>query len=330
MCLVRFMGMMRILSLALLPLLPFSLAAVSQDAVAPSSPPATAGSEGDTQTDEDTLTVDVDLVQVLFTVTDDDRQVPGLVEEDFIVYEDGVRQEIVSFEAETDLPLTLVVAMDTSGSVRTKLEFEQDAAVEFFFTVIERRRDEGMLVTFDSSVQVLQDFTDSPERLSEAVRQIRVGGSSSMYDAIYLAIAQKVAQRPEGGRRIMVVVSDGDDNSSEKTLEEALEVAQRNDVVIYTISTNSTADFGADRQERGDRLLEELAEETGGRSFYPLELEDLVETLEGIVSELRSQYEITYVSSNPARDGAFREIEIRPCDGGHSINARAGYYAPLD
>jgi VWFA-related protein len=219
--------------------------------------------------------------------------------------------------------------MDTSGSVRNFLEFEQEAAIEFFFTTIERRRDEGMLVTFDTTVQVLQDFTDSPERLSEAVREIRVGGSSSMYDAIYLSIDQKVAQRP-AGRRIMVVVSDGDDNSSEKTLEEALEVAQRNDVVIYTISTNSTADFGADRQDRGDRLLEELSEATGGRSFYPLQLEELVTALDGIVNELRSQYEITYVSNNSERDGAFREIEIRPRDRSHRVNARSGYYAPTE
>lgn len=288
----------------------------------------------ETATDDEaqgTLTVDVDVVQVLFTVSDDDDSlVPGLMEDDFAIYEDGVRQQIQSFDAQTELPLTLVVAMDTSGSVRTKLEFEQDAASEFFFSAIERRRDEGMLVTFDSDVQVLQDFTDSPERLSEAVRQIRVGGSSAMYDAVYLAIRQKVASRPRG-RRIMVVISDGDDNASRTTFDEALDVAQRNDVVIYTISTNSTANFGADRQERGDRLLENLAESTGGRAFYPLELEDLVETLDGIADELRSQYEITYVSNNTARDGTYREIELRtPRNGDLHINARSGYRAPTD
>lgn len=319
------MYMPRILIAVLAVCLSLSWMTFGQDSAAPSDQ----RNEAVDVPDDDTLTLDVDVVQVLFTVTEDDRRVPGLTEEDFVVYEDGVQQEIVSFDAQTDLPLTLVVAMDTSGSVRTKLEFEQEAAIEFFFATIERRRDEGMLVTFDTTVQVLQDFTDSPELLSEAVREIRVGGSSSMYDAIYLSIDQKVAQRP-AGRRIMVVVSDGDDNSSEKTLEEALEVAQRNDVVIYTISTNSTADFGADRQDRGDRLLEEVAEATGGRSFYPLQLEELVTALDGIASELRSQYEITYVSSNTDRDGAFREIEIRPRDRSHRVNARSGYYAPTE
>ena len=299
-----------------------SVGMFAQDAVAPSE----GGGAEASVPDQDTLTVDVDVVRVLFTVTDDDRLVPGLEPDDFEIYEDGVLQEIDSFEAQTDLPLSLVVAMDTSGSVRGKLDFEQEAAIEFFFTVIERRRDEGMLVTFDSAVQVLQDFTDSPEQLSAAVGQIRVGGSSSMYDAIYLAIDQKVSERPQG-RRIMVVISDGDDNSSVKTLDDALEAAQRNDVVIYTISTNTGADFGADRQDRGDRLLEVLSEATGGRSFYPFELEDLVQSLGGVVTELRSQYEVTYVSSNTARDGAFREIEIRPRDRGQRVNSRDGYYA---
>ena len=316
--------MTRILFPVLVIVLSLTLVAIAQDATAPGEVVSTTD-----DTDQDTLTVDVDLVQVLFTVTDDDLQVRSLVEEDFAIYEDGVRQEIESFQAQTELPLTLVVAMDTSGSVRTMLEFEQEAAIEFFFAVIERRRDEGMLVTFDTAVQVLQDFTDSPELLAEAVREIRVGGSSSMYDAVYLSIDRKVAERPEG-RRIMVIISDGDDNSSEKTLDEALEVAQRNDVVIYTISTNSTADFRADRQDRGDDFLEDLAEATGGRAFYPLELEELTAMLSGIADELRSQYEITYVSSNPARDGQFREIQIRPRDGGHRVNARDGYYARSD
>ena len=284
----------------------------------------------DVDDDTQTLTVDVDLVRVWFAVTDeDDRPVRGLRGQDIGVYEDGVRQAIRSFDAQTELPLTVVLAMDTSGSVRTKLEFEQEAAIEFFFTIIERRRDRGMLVTFDSTVQVLQDFTDSPELLSEALRNIRVGGSSAMYDAIYLAISQKVAQQP-AGRRVMIVVSDGDDNASLKTADEALEIAQKHDVVIYTVSTNSTANFGARRQERGDRLLEDLAGETGGRAFYPFELAELAESLRDITDHLRSQYVVTYASSNPLRDGAFREIEVRTVNRDYEVTARSGYYAPTE
>jgi VWFA-related protein len=304
----------------------FSTLTVAQDPRPPSDAPVEADDE-----DAQTLTVEVDEVRVPFTVTDGDgRWVTDLTEENVRIYEDGVRQEIRSFDAQTDLPLTLVLAMDTSSSVRTKIEFEQEAAAEFFFTIIERRRDRGMLVTFDSTVQVLQDFTESPETLSEAVRDIQVGGGSAMYDAIYLAITQKVSHQPPEGRRVLIVISDGDDNDSRMRVEDALEAAQRNDVVIYTVSTNGTADFGADRQQRGDRLLEQLADETGGRTFFPFELDEVVESLEEIAEELRQQYYITYVSSNQARDGAYREIEVRPFGRNVQIRARAGYPAPRD
>lgn len=278
-----------------------------------------------------TLTVDVDRVAVPFTVTDrDGRLRTDLEESDFRIYEDGRPQQIASFDAQTELPLTLVLLMDTSNSVRLKLDFEKEAATEFFHSVIERRRDQGMLVTFDSSVQVIQDFTDSPEELSEALRDLRVGGSSAMYDAIYLAITQKVTHQPGESRRILVVISDGDDNDSRTTLEEIRDIAQKNDVLIYAVSTNPSSDFDARRQRRGDSLLEELADETGGRAFYPYDVEELVQTLEAIVEELRSQYYITYQSSNPARDGSYREIEVRTVDLGYTVTARKGYYAPID
>lgn len=278
-----------------------------------------------------TLTVDVVRVGVPFTVTDgDDRLRTDLEESDFRIYEDGRPQQIASFDAQTELPLTLALLMDTSNSVRLKLDFEKDAAAEFFHSVIERRRDQGMLVTFDSSVQVIQDFTDSPEALSDALHDLRVGGSSAMYDAIYLTITQKVTRQSGESRRILVVISDGDDNYSRTTLEEIRDIAQKNDVLIYTVSTNPSADFDAQRQRRGDSLLGELASETGGRAFYPYDVDELGDTLESIVEELRSQYLITYQSTNPARDGSYREIEVRTVDLGYTVTARKGYYAPLD
>jgi Ca-activated chloride channel homolog len=278
-----------------------------------------------------TLTVDVVRVGVPFSVTDgDERLRTDLVESDFRIYEDGRPQQIASFDAQTELPLTLALLMDTSNSVRLKLDFEKEAAAEFFHSVIERRRDQGMLVTFDSSIQVIQDFTDSPEQLSDALHELKVGGSSAMYDAIYLTIAQKVTHQVGESRRIVVVVSDGDDNDSRTTLEEIRDIAQKNDVVIYTVSTNPSSDFDARRQRRGDDLLEQLANETGGRAFYPYDVDELVQTLKAIVDELRSQYYITYQSSNPARDGSYREIEVRTVDLGYTVTARKGYYAPVN
>ena len=280
--------------------------------------------------EEQTITVDVDLVNVFFTVTDDDDALfTGLTAEDFRVYEDDVEQTITNFDSETDLPLTIALLIDTSGSIRDRLRFEQEAAIEFFYTTIERRRDRGMLVAFDSGVDLLQDFTDNPETLAEGVRQIRAGGGTSLYDAIYLSITERIVEEPEG-RRVMIVISDGDDNASRFSLTETLEIAQRNNVAIYTISTNSSANFETRAQRRGDDTLETFAEETGGQAFFPLRLEQLALTFQNISEALRSQYTITYISTNLARDGSYREIRLDPNDNDYEVKARRGYYAPRD
>ena len=303
----------------------FSHPALSKTQAAES--PAAAISEID---EEQTITVDVDLVNVFFTVTDDDDALfTGLTAEDFRVYEDDVEQTITNFDSETDLPLTIALLIDTSGSIRDRLRFEQEAAIEFFYTTIERRRDRGMLVAFDSGVDLLQDFTDNPETLADGVRQIRAGGGTSLYDAIYLSISERIVEEPEG-RRVMIVISDGDDNASRFSLTETLEMAQRNNVAIYTISTNSSANFETRAQRRGDDTLETFAEETGGQAFFPLRLEQLALTFQNISEALRSQYTITYISTNLDRDGSYRVIRLDPNDNDYEVKARRGYYAPRD
>ena len=237
-----------------------------------------------------TIVVDVDLVNVFFTVTDRrGKLLTGLARDEFRVYEDKELQTISSFDSETNLPLTIALLIDTSGSIRDKLRFEQEAAIEFFYSTIERRRDRGMLVAFDSGVDVIQDFTDNPETLAEGVRKIRAGGGTSLYDAIYLSISEKIVNEPEG-RRVLIVISDGDDNASRVSLTETLEVAQKNNVSIYTISTNSTANFRSREQQRGDRTLQTFADETGGRAYFPFELQELAVNFQDISEELRSQY----------------------------------------
>ena len=282
-------------------------------------------------TDDDpnqTITVDVELVNVFFTVTDRGGQLfTGLTRDDLMVYEDDVLQTITNFDSETDLPLTIALLVDTSGSIRDRLRFEQEAAIEFFHSTLERRRDQGMLIAFDSGVDLLQDFTDDPERLANAVRSIRAGGGTSLYDAIYLAITEKIINEPEG-RRVMIVISDGDDNASRYSMTETLEAAQRNNVSIYTISTNSVANFETRDQRRGDRTLASFAEETGGRAFLPRRLEDLAVSFQDISDELRSQYTLAYIPTNLARDGSYREIELETSDNQYRVTARRGYYAP--
>jgi Ca-activated chloride channel family protein len=285
--------------------------------------------EPTTEDKDQTITVDVDLVDVHFTVSDKKGKLfTGLKREDFRVFEDGKPQPITNFSAETDLPLTIGLLVDTSGSIRDKLRFEQEAAIEFFYSTIRRRKDQGMLIAFDSGVDLLQDFTDNPEELADAVRKIRAGGGTSLYDAISLAVTERVAGQP--GRKVLIVISDGDDNASRVSLTETLEVAQKNNVAIYTISTNSTANFGGRDQQRGDKILKTFAEQTGGRAFFPFKLQDLAVSFEDISEELRSQYTLAYSPTNRVRDGSYREIKVEALNRDFKVQARTGYYSPRD
>jgi Ca-activated chloride channel family protein len=275
---------------------------------------------------DQTLSVNVDLVNVLFTTTDKKGKfIPDLRREDFKVYEDGKPQSITNFSAETNLPLTIALLIDTSGSVRDRLRFEQDAAIEFFDSTLIRGKDRALVISFDSGIDLIQDYTDDAEKLSKSIRTMRAGGGTSLYDAIYLAVTRKLAQQP--GRRIMVVISDGDDNSSRLSMTEVLETVQRSDVVIYTINTNSTG-MGGDKNGRGDKVLRRFAEETGGRIFSPFKFEDLDSNFRNISEELRLQYALAYRPTNLVANGAFRKIRIDPADKRYVVRARNGYYAP--
>src|SRR5213592_3197787 len=257
--------------------------------------------------DDQTISVNVDLVNILFTVADKKGKfVTNLRKDDFRVFEDEKAQAITNFSSETDLPLTIALLVDTSGSIRDKLKFEQEAAIEFFYSTLRRNKDKALVISFDSGVDLLQDFTDDPEVLSEKIRKIRAGGGTSLYDAVYLAASEKLAGQK--GRRVVILITDGDDNSSRVSLTETLEAAQRNDVTIYAISTNSAAYFGSKEQERGDKTLKKFSEETGGKAFFPLKLQDLAGSFLDIHDELRSQYQIGYRPSNAKMDGTFRRI----------------------
>jgi VWFA-related protein len=276
---------------------------------------------------EQTISVDVNLVNLLFTVADRrGKFVTNLKKDDFKVFEDDKLQTIQSFSSESNLPLTIALLVDTSGSIRDKLRFEEEAAIEFFYSTLQRGKDKALVISFDSGVDLLQDFTDDPEKLADKIRKIRAGGGTSLYDAIYLAINQKLAG--QNGRHIVIVITDGDDNSSRVSLTETLEAAQKNDVSIYAISTNSTAFFGSKEQERGDKTLRKLAEETGGKAFFPLKVQDLASSFLDIHEELRSQYQIAYRSTNTKMDGTFRRIRVDVSDKRYKARAKAGYYMP--
>jgi len=274
-----------------------------------------------------TISVDVELVNIVFTVFDrKGKFITSLDRERFRVFEDDRTQTITNFSKETDIPLTIALLIDTSGSIRDRLRFEQEAAIEFFYSTLKRGIDKGLLVTFDSGVDLLQDYTDDPEVLADGVRRIRAGGGTSIHDAIHLASSKKLAGH--AGRRVIVLISDGDDNSSRISFEEALEEAQRNDVVIYTISTNANSVSRSRDQEHGDKALKKFAEQTGGQAFFPSRVQELAVDFQNISNELRAQYSLAYRPTNFRRDGNFRRVRIEVADKKYQVRARAGYYAP--
>jgi Ca-activated chloride channel family protein len=272
------------------------------------------------------LVVNVELVNVLFTVTDrKGKLVTDLNKEELKLFEDNKPQSITNFSRETDLPLTIALLIDTSTSIRDRFKFEQEAAIDFLYRTLRPKKDKALLITFDSAIELVQDFSDNPELLAKAIRQVRPGGGTKMLDAIYLACQEKL--KGETGRKIVILISDGDDNLSLETVSSTLEMTQKSDVALFAISTNSSGFFGL-TAPKSDKLLKRLAEETGGRAFFPFKAEDLSQSFQDISTELRSQYSLAYRSSNPNRDGSFRAIKIEPERKHVRVKSRKGYYAP--
>jgi Ca-activated chloride channel family protein len=279
------------------------------------------------QADEGTrIIVDVTRVNLLFTVTDKKgRFVTDLTRNDFEVIESKKPQSILEFSAESDLPLRLAVLIDTSNSIRDRFRFEQEAASEFLKSVIKATQDKAMVVSFDTSPELVADLVDDTEKLEKAVRSLHPGGGTALYDAIFFACKDKLQQdQPKHKfRRALVVLSDGEDNQSRYTRDQSLEMAQKADAVIYGISTNITrVDTG------GDKILKYFTAETGGRAFFPFKVEDLEQSFENIANELRHQYNISYRPEPLLTDGLFHPIEVRVKNRKDLVvHARKGYYA---
>jgi Ca-activated chloride channel homolog len=255
-------------------------------------------------------------VRLPVTVTDkNNRFVVDLKETDFEIAEDKTPQAIISFQPQSNLPLDLAVLMDTSNSVKPKLKFEKDAALAFLETMLNSRQDRALFATFDSQVELRQDFTNRMDLLTQAINQVKAQGGTKMYDAIYGICEEKMMAPTSLGRRhAMVVITDGEDTESERELKDAIDIAQRSETTVYVISTESDGSFGAqlglvDRKE--DKDLKRLAEETGGRAFFTADVAELGKSFDGIARELRSQYLIAYEPSNGAYDSKYRQVEVR-------------------
>jgi VWFA-related protein len=277
--------------------------------------------------EETKITVDVSRVQLLFTVSDKKgRFVSNLAKDDFEVFEAKKPQPIMEFTAETDLPLRLAILIDTSNSIRDRFKFQQEAATDFVNTVIRAHEDKAVIVSFDTATELVADLTDDTEKLAKAIHGLRPGGGTALYDAVFFACRDKLAQdQPKFKfRRAMVILSDGDDNQSRYSRDQALEMAHRADVVIYAISTNRSG-----IEDDGDKVLKYFAEQTGGRAFFPFKAQDLSQDFENIANELRHQYNVLYRPEPLKTDGLYHPVEVRVKGRKDLIvSARHGYYAP--
>ena len=277
--------------------------------------------------DPNRIILDVTRVNMLFTVTDKKgRFITDLSKNDFQVLESKKEQTIQQFTAESNLPLRLAILIDTSNSVRDRFKFEQQAAIDFINSTVRPRQDKAMVVSFDSSTELVADLIDDPEKLTKAIRGLRPGGGTALYDALYFACQEKLGkdQPLDKYRRAIIIVSDGEDNQSRKTREQALEMAQKADAVIYAISTNISR-----IDNEGDKVLRYLTAETGGQAFFPFKAEDLSQSFENIANELRHQYNIFYRPDPLRADGLYHRVDLKVRGRKDLIvRARKGYYAP--
>lgn len=312
--------------------------------VKPVPPPELPGPKSDTTKQgppDETLSISSNLVTVVTSVmlpkdASEGLSHGGLQAEDFEVLEDGVPQEIAQFSREEDTPLRLVMLFDVSSSITQQINFERRAAAKFFERIM-RPQDKAALFAVSTDVTVLQDFTGKVNLLTNATKLLRAKGATSLYDAIYLAADYL---KPTQGRRIIVIVSDGGDTTSAKSLREALAEAQAADAVIYAVFTGTNLTSANVRDLAAERALVTLTSETGGEVLYPQlgltagdndeekSLHILDEAFARLAAQLRTQYTLRFYSTNEARDGRFRKIAVRVKKPGYTARARSGYYAP--
>jgi Ca-activated chloride channel family protein len=278
----------------------------------------------------ETIRKNVDEVNVVFTVTDKHGHfVKDLKKEDFQVIDDKKpATRIIDFARETNLPLRVGLLVDASNSIRDRFRFEQDAAIEFLNQIVRPKYDRAFVLGFDTTAEVTADFSDSAEQLAKGVRMLRPGGGTALYDAVYYACRDKLMKQHEkeglATRRAIILLTDGEDNQSRVTREESIEMAQRAEVVVYTISTNVSG-----VKMKGDKVLERMADATGGRAFFPFKIEDVANAFSEIQDELRSQYLLAYKPADFQSDGRYRSIDIMAENHKNlHVRARKGYYAP--
>ena len=274
----------------------------------------------------ETIKVQVNEVNLIFTVTDKKGKfITGLKRENFGLLDDGRPPlAVLRFTQQTNLPLRVGIMLDTSSSIRQRFQFEQDSAIEFFLQIL-HRGDRAFVEGFDIQTDLAQDFTNNVDLLNQGIRKLRPGGGTALFDALYKTCKDQMLTLQETGavRRALILVSDGDDNYSRVQESDAIKMCQRADTIVYTISTNISPS-----KDKGDDVLRQISEATGGQPFYPTRLEDVAIGFRNIEEELRSQYHLVYRPANLKMDGSFRTIYLQATDPRYRVRAQKGYFAP--
>jgi Ca-activated chloride channel homolog len=302
--------------------------AQTQPAQATPAQPA-AGQAGESQTDVNTPTIrlGVNEVNLIFTVTDKHgHYIPNLQQSDFALLDNQrAPAQVTSFHQQINLPLRVGIVIDTSTSIHSRFQFEQQSANEFLTEVLKAKGDRAFVMGFDVTPNVTQDWTDNMDGLESGINRLRPGGGTALYDAVYTACHDKLltARGQEPVRKALILISDGDDDQSRVYISEAIKECERAETIIYAISTNWTPSRGP-----GDKNLTQLAEETGGEVFFPPSAEEMATSFTDVATELRSQYALTYTPADFKYDGSFRSIYLYCYDRRYQVRAKKGYFAP--
>lgn len=271
----------------------------------------------------------VELVSLNVTVTDGaGKYVSGLDQSDFQVFEDGAQQKL-SFFSPTQQPISLAILLDTSASMEERMSIAQEAAIGFTRQL--HKDDEAEVIDFDSQVRVLSPFTHDGASLEKAIRTTTANGSTSLYNAVYIALKDlkkvKVASASDIRRQAIVLLSDGDDTSSLIEFDQVLDLAKRSETVIYCIGLRQ-GEIARREFKEAEFVLKQLSNETGGRAYFPTDARELAKIYQSIWDELASQYSMAYSSANPKRDGAWRRVQVRLVKPELTARTKLGYYGP--
>jgi len=273
-----------------------------------------------------TIKVQVNEVDLVFTVTDKKGHfVTGLNQSSFGLLDNGRKPEAVfKFVQQTDLPLRVGIMLDTSSSIRGRFAFEQDAAIAFLLQVM-HRNDRAFVEGFDVETDLAQGFTNNISLLDTGVKKLRPGGGTALFDALYSTCKDQMLTLRESSavRKAIILVSDGDDNYSHALESDAIKECQRAETIVYTISTDVSP-----TKDQGDDVLKAIADATGGRAFFPGRIEDVGASFGGIEEELRSQYLLEYRPADFKQDGSFRTIYLQANDPKYHVRTHTGYFAP--